>query len=113
MWDPRNNLRAEEEDGDGDGDGDRDLVLGEEKPSPVPSLPSSRFVSKFAFLSVFLVFPASFVFLMVLENVECKRSNLYRMKDMIIEIFMWRDAAKINLWFGCSCREGDGGARVD
>ncbi|KAK8496880.1 hypothetical protein V6N13_082096 [Hibiscus sabdariffa] len=66
---PKEQSEAEEEDGDGDGDGDRDLVLGEEKPSPVPSLPSSK-------------------------NVECKRSNLYRMKDMIIEIFMWRDAAK-------------------
>ncbi|KAK8627242.1 hypothetical protein V6N13_134861 [Hibiscus sabdariffa] len=68
---------------------DRDLVLGEEmvkprkrrqsgkskkeKPSSVPSLPSSSSSPK---------------------NDDCERNNLDRMGEMIIDMVMWRDAAK-------------------
>ncbi|GMI74835.1 reticulon 18 [Hibiscus trionum] len=77
---------------------ERDLVLGEEmvkprkrrnsgkskkeKPSSVPSLPSSSLSPKAG---------------------DCEKSNLDRLGEMITDMVMWTDVAKSSLWFGFGC----------
>ncbi|KAE8668185.1 Reticulon-like protein B18 [Hibiscus syriacus] len=77
---------------------ERDLILGEEmvkqrkrrhsgkpkkeKPSLVPSLPSSSLSPKAD---------------------DCEKSNLDRIGEMITDMVMWTDVAKSSLWFGFGC----------
>ncbi|XP_022748925.1 reticulon-like protein B18 [Durio zibethinus] len=77
---------------------DRDLVLGEEVGKPRKRRHSGK--SKKEKLSLVPCLPSSNL---SPKTVDCEKSNINRIGEMISDLVMWRDVAKSSLWFGFGC----------